>query len=103
MRTAVIGDEDMVTGFGLIGIKDRYVVLPDRAAAEKVFHEVTSDKNVGIIIISHGVSALIRDLINRTNETKKILPVIIEVPDKGESAAFDPFEDLIKKAVGVSL
>lgn len=98
-----MGDEDMVTGFGLIGIKDLHIVPPERGAAERVFKKVASDKNIGLILISHSVADAIRDAITRTNETKKIIPVIVEVPDKGQSTEFDPFEDLIKKAVGVSI
>lgn len=98
-----MGDGDMITGFSLIGIKDLHIVPPERSAAERVFKKIASDKNIGIILISHAVAEVIRDVITRTNETKKIIPVIVEVPDKGQSAEFDPFEDLIKKAVGVSI
>ncbi len=103
MRTAVLGDADMITGFSLIGIKDLHIVPPERSMAERVFKKVASDKNIGIILISHAIAEVIRDVITRTNETKKIIPVIVEVPDKGQSTEFDPFEDLIKKAVGVSI
>lgn len=103
MRIAVIGDSDMYTGFGLIGVKDLYEVRPDASEVGRVFKEVSMDKEVGIIVISSVLAELIRDSIKKTNQTKKILPVIIEIPDKSGALRYDPFDELIKKAVGVSI
>jgi len=103
MRIAAIGDSDMITGFGLIGVKELYEVTPDKTEIEKVFKEVASNKEIGIIIISSLLADFVRDQIKRTNETKKIIPVIIEIPDKSGVSEHDPFEELIKKAVGVSI
>jgi len=104
MRVSVIGNHDLVTGFGLVGIKDLYAVKQERAPVEDTFRELSSDKEIGVIIIPHSYADLIRDSIKRVNDTKKIIPIIVEVPDAGEEAIdFDPFEDLIKKAVGVNI
>ncbi|RZN44778.1 V-type ATP synthase subunit F [archaeon] len=103
MRIAVIGDDDTFTGFGIIGIKDLYAVPAERTAVEDVFKTVLKDSNIGIIVISHSYADLIRDHIKRVNINKKIIPIIVEVPDKGATVEFDPFEELIKKAVGVNI
>jgi len=103
MRIAVIGDSDMVTGFGLIGVKDLYEVTEESTEVNAAFTDATSDKEIGLVIISSSKAELIREQIKRFNQTKKIIPVIIEVPDKHGAPEIDPFEELIKKAVGVSI
>jgi len=103
MRIAVIGDSDMITGFGLIGIKDLYEASNEEAEVKRVFDEVTADKEIGLVIISSPLAEIVRGQIKRFNQTKKIVPVIMEVPDKRGPPEHDPFEELIKKAVGVSI
>ncbi|HPR40922.1 MAG TPA: V-type ATP synthase subunit F [Candidatus Methanofastidiosa archaeon] len=103
MRIAVIGGSDMITGFGLIGVKDLYEVCDETSAVREAFVRATSDKEIGLLVISSPMAGLIREQINKFNQTKKIVPVIIEVPDKHGAPEEDPFEELIKKAVGVSI
>ncbi len=103
MRVAVIGDADIITGFSLIGVKDVFATDAKQDEVQDAFKAVIKDSSIGIIVISHSLAELIREDIKRLNLTKKIIPVIVEVPDKGSTEVFDPFEELIKKAVGVNI
>ncbi|MHC1605247.1 MAG: V-type ATP synthase subunit F [Candidatus Methanofastidiosia archaeon] len=103
MRIAVIGDSDVFTGFGLVGIKDIYDLKMDKREVEGTFKMLIENRDIGIIVISNNYANLIRDLICKVNKTKKITPVIVEIPDKSGEMKIDPFEDLIKKVIGVKL
>jgi len=50
MRYFVIGDEDAVLGFGLVGVQGQAASTPEEA--QRAFGLALQDKEVGIVIIT---------------------------------------------------
>lgn len=99
MKTMVIADEETVLGFSLTGVEG-IIVKPDddvRAAFEKAVH--TDD--VGILLITERVAAVIRDIID-----KWIIaggkPLVVEIPDNtGPLEGRRTPHEFVKSAIGV--
>ena len=50
MKYSIIGDEDTVLGFGIVGVSGRIATNPDEA--ERAFKAILQEKDTGIIIIT---------------------------------------------------
>lgn len=96
MHAFVIGDDDMVTGFRLVGAKGVAVYSLDEAwhALSKAIESV----DVTVIIISEELSTKMRDKIDKLRVTR-IAPLIVEIPAKlGRSEAMD-MHNAVRKGV----
>ena len=101
MKYYVIGDEDAVLGFGMVGVRGDIVL--DRDAAESSFRTALQDKEIGIVIITEPVAELIRPLVDQYVFTKQF-PLIVEIPDrKGKVAAKPGIREMVNRAIGVRL
>lgn len=82
---AAIGDEDLVSGLRLAGIS-RYFMIEDKPDASEEVREALSnligEPEVGVIVILEDYVKYVQDLIAQVKETRKLTPVIIEVPSK---------------------
>jgi len=80
---AVIGDEELVSGLRLAGVR-HYQVIKDEDASEirKALTEFMAEPDIGIIVILEDYAKHIGDLVARAKEAKVSPPVIIEVPSK---------------------
>jgi len=102
---AIIGDSDTVTGFLLSGIGNigskgdaNFLIVDDKttsAIVEHHFKEMTTNKNVSIILITQKVAEdHLRHLLANYD---KVLPSILEIPSKDEK--YDASKDFILKRV----
>ena len=85
LNIAIIGDEDLVNGLRLAGVKRYYVIKDDHNAEEEVrqaLSELVSEPEVGIIAIQEDYTKYVEDLIAQVQERKNLTPVITEVPSK---------------------
>jgi V/A-type H+-transporting ATPase subunit F len=57
MKYFMIGDEDAVLGFGMVGVQGRTVHSPTEA--EAAFQDALGDHDVGIVIITERIAELI--------------------------------------------
>eukprot|EP01132_Coremiostelium_polycephalum_P002403 gene2403-2970_t len=97
---AVIGDEDIVTGFLLAGVgqKDKkknenFLVVDSKTPQSKIeqsFKSFTTRNDIAIIMISQKVADEIRYLIDEYNQ---VIPTILEIPSKDHP--YDPTKDSI--------
>jgi len=80
---AVIGDEDLVSGLRLAGVR-HYRVIKEEDASEvrKALTELIAEPDIGIIVILEDYAKHIEDLVAQAKETKVSSPVIVEVPSK---------------------
>ena len=99
---AVMADPDTVTGFMLGGIKEGYPVKNIEEAEETLNKLMNSD--VSIIIITEKIGEELRTTIDKLTK-EKILPMIIEIPDKSGSIEreSEPLRELIKRVIGVEM
>lgn len=101
MKYYIIGDEDAVLGFGMVGVKGE--VARNAAEAEHAFTSAIEDKNIGIIIITECIAELIRPLVDKYvfSET---FPLIVEIPDrKGRLSGKAGIRELVNEAIGIKL
>lgn len=101
MRYYVIGDEDTVLGFGMVGVEGQSVADPEEA--ERAFHAAIDTNDVGIIIITERIAELIRPLVDRYMFSEQF-PLLVEVPDRqGPVEAKPGLRETVNQAIGISL
>ncbi len=99
MRYFVIGDEDTVLGFSLVGVSG--IQATNEAQAKSAWEKALSDKENGIIIISEPVANMIRETVDQYLFSEMFpLVVVISGPDgqKGKD-----LRTMVNEAIGVSL
>jgi V/A-type H+-transporting ATPase subunit F len=101
MNYFVIGDEDTVLGFGLVGVKGSTVRNKDEARA--AFQSALSEKDTGIVIITEQIAELIRPLVDRYLFTERF-PLIVEIPDREGPLSGKPnIREMVNEAIGIKL
>ena len=101
MKYFVIGDEDTVLGFGMVGVNGAEVTNPEEA--ESAFTQVLSDDELGVIIITERVSELIRPLVDRYLFSESF-PLILEIPDRqGPIVGKPDLRTMVNQAIGVNV
>ena len=101
MRYHIIGDDDAVLGFGMVGVPGRAVASAEQA--EDAFKAALADGEVGIVIMTERIADLIRPLVDRFVFAGRF-PLIVEIPDRG-----GPMEgrlgirETVNAAIGVKL
>ncbi|MBN2440465.1 MAG: V-type ATP synthase subunit F [Spirochaetales bacterium] len=101
MNYFVIGNEDTVLGFGLVGVKG--ITVRSKDEAEQAFHKALSDQETGIIIISERIADLIRPLVDKYLFTEKF-PLIVEIPDReGPMEGKPGIREMVNEAIGIKL
>ncbi len=101
MRYAIIGDEDAVLGFGLVGVRGQTAATAEEA--QRAFTRALEDKGVGIIIVTERVADLIRPLVDRYVFTRSF-PLIVEIPDRrGPMEGRPGIRQTVNRAIGIKL
>ncbi|MDD5066126.1 MAG: V-type ATP synthase subunit F [bacterium] len=101
MKYYSIGDEDTVLGFSLVGVEGRIVRTKDEA--EETVQKVFARNDIGILLITERIAALIKATIDQLIFTSKF-PLIIEIPDrKGPLADRKSIEEIIRSSIGIKI
>lgn len=101
MNYFVIGDEDAVLGFGMVGVQGQIARSPDEA--EAAFRTALENREIGIVIITERIAELIRPLVDDYVFTEEF-PLIVEVPDRGGSIEGRPgLREMVNRAIGITL
>jgi len=99
MKYFVIGDEDTVLGFSLVGIAGIAVRTRDEAVA--AWNKVIENRSYAIIIITEPSAALIRETVDRYLFSESF-PLVVEIPAPGQKGGRD-LRTLVNEAIGVSI
>ena len=99
MEYFVIGDEDTVLGFSLVGVSGIACSGPDEVRA--AWAKATEDKEHGVIIITDDCAAAIRETVDRYLFTMSF-PLVVEIPSRKGSSSSD-LRELVNEAIGVSI
>ena len=100
MEFFVIGDENMVLGFSLVGIAGK--VAQTAQQTSDALNEAVAE-NIKIILISDRLSGLIQDEVE-TLILKRDFPLVIEVPGRdGPRKDRKSIRDLLKSSIGFSV
>jgi len=100
MRYFVIGDEDTVLGFSLVGT--RGLVASTVAEAKAALQKALENHEYGIIIITQDIADLIRSEVDRFMFTETF-PLIVEIPNRFSGGVSRDLKSLVNEAIGVSL
>ena len=101
MKYAVIGDEDTILGFGIVGVTGYTVVDADEA--RQAFDKALAEKDIAIIIITEPVADMIRAEVDRYLFTERF-PLVVEIPDRhGRQPGRPGIKDLVNAAIGIKL
>ena len=101
MQFFVIGDEETVLGFSLVGVQGRVVTSSDET--REALKEAFQTDGLGIIILPERVAESVRAEVNQYLY-KTNFPLIIEIPDRlGPMEGRGSVRDMIRSAVGVHL
>jgi V/A-type H+-transporting ATPase subunit F len=101
MKYYVIGDEDAVLGFGMVGVAGR--VVHSGQEASDAFRTALADREVGIILITERIAELIREQVDRYVFSESF-PLIVEIPDwEGRLTGKPSLRDLVNSAIGIKL
>jgi V/A-type H+-transporting ATPase subunit F len=101
MKYSIIGDEDTVLGFGMVGVSGK--VATSAEEAQRAFHAILEDKEVCIIIITESVADMIRSIVDKYLFTVSF-PLIVEIPDRNSTKGDRPgIREMVNTAIGLKL
>jgi V/A-type H+-transporting ATPase subunit F len=101
MRYFIIGDEDAVLGFGMVGVKG--AVVDDAGEAETTLKGCFEGGDVGIVLITERIAELIRPVVDRFIFTQNF-PLIVEIPDRlGRLPGKAGLREMVNEAIGIKL
>ena len=101
MKYSIIGDEDTVLGFGIVGVMGVVANTPDEVG--QAFDALIRDKETAIIIMTERTADMIRPIVDRYLFTESF-PLICEVPDrKGVKPGRPGIKEMVNAAIGIKL
>ena len=101
MKYAIIGDEDTIIGFGILGVPGK--IATNAEEAQRAFEATLQDKDTGIIIITERVADMIRPIVNKFLFTIGF-PLVVEIPDrKGVKPDRPGIKEMVNAAIGIKL
>jgi V/A-type H+-transporting ATPase subunit F len=101
MKYSIIGDEDAVLSFGMVGVSGKIATNPDEA--RNAFQETLEDEEVGIILVTESVADMMRSTVEKYLFTANF-PLIVEIPDrKGAKPGRPGMKEMVNAAIGIKL
>ncbi len=101
MKYAIIGDDDTVLGFEMVGVSGK--VVHDADEAQRAFAALLEDKDVGIVIITERVADMMRATVDKYLFTMSF-PLIVEIPDRTGTVPGRPgIREMVNAAIGIKL
>ena len=101
MKYSIIGDEDTVVGFGVLGVSGK--VATNATEAQHAFQALLDDKDIGIIIITERIADMIRPIVNKYLFTIGF-PLVVEIPDRNGTKPGKPgIKEMVNAAIGIKL
>ena len=101
MRYSIIGDEDTVLGFRMVGVTGKVATNSDEA--KRAFDAILEDKENCIIIITERVADMIRPIVDKYLFTESF-PLIVEIPDRnGPKPGRLGIRETVNAAIGLKL
>jgi V/A-type H+/Na+-transporting ATPase subunit F len=102
MRSYLISDNlDTFVGMKMAGIEG--IILHEKQEIVKKIEELKKDKEIGIIIITENIGALIPDETHKIKLSKGT-PLLVEIPDRhGSKSDNDSILRYVKEAIGIKI
>ena len=101
MKFAIVGDEDAVMGFGIVGVVGR--VATNAEEARHAFEALRQDRDIGVVLITERLADMIRSLVD-PHMMSASFPLIVEIPDrKGPIPGRAGIRAMANAAIGIKL
>ncbi len=101
MRILVIGNDDCVLGFALVGVAGQAVRSADEFRA--ALDQALADATVGLVLITSDVAQWERAQVDHLKVTS-MAPLVVEIPAAEEpGGAATSLREFVQRAVGVRL
>ena len=101
MKILVIGHPDAVLGFSLAGVGG----IPAATADEvnKALDEAQADKDIGIVLVTQEVAAMIPARMEHLS-LRSTIPLVVEIPSRGGAPEGQAsLGDIVLRAIGIKL
>lgn len=99
MRYFVIGDEDTVLGFGLVGVDGTTAGTEEEA--HRAFDRALEDREIGVVVITERCADLMRTTVEQYLFTQDF-PLILEIPDRtGKLPNRPTLRETANRAIGI--
>jgi len=101
MKLMVIGHQDAVRGFALVGVEGQIATTPE--AVNQALDAALNDKSIGIILVTEEAAALIRQRIDHLTAHSTV-PLVVEIPGPGGGQGDRPsLSEVIRRTIGVRI
>lgn len=100
MKLFIIGHEDTVLGFSLIGIEG--FATDDTAEALQKLEELLSEGDVGLILVTAGIARQLEPRLEEI-EMDATLPIVLRVPAPGEPLERPSARDMVRRTLGAGM
>ncbi|KAA0253611.1 MAG: hypothetical protein EDM79_21110 [Chloroflexi bacterium] len=101
MKILVIGHPDAVLGFSLAGVGG--IVATNAEEANRALDEAQAGKDVGIVLVTQDVAALIPARMEHLN-LRSTIPLVVEIPSHDGVPEGQPsLGDIVLRAIGIKL
>lgn len=97
----MFGDEDSVNLFHLVGIEG-IIHEPEDGGFEEKFESITSDPDIGIIIISERLLMKYRDIVFPFKMQRR-LPIIVDIPSIIPEFKEEYAQEIARKYIGIDI
>ena len=101
MKLMVVGHPEAVLGFSLAGVAGR--AATSAAEANQALDELLASQDVGIVLVTDDVAALIE---TRMNDLKmhSTVPLVFEIPSPpAVRPGKPPLSEIVKRAIGIKI
>ena len=101
MKYYIIGDEDTVLGFGMVGVEGTVITTAEEA--EQAFNDALQSQEIGILIITEQAAEMIRTQVDEYLFSERF-PLIVEIPNRTGRVPEKPsLREMVNQAIGIQL
>ena len=101
MKILVIGSQEAVLGFSLVGVRGKTVSTASEA--DEALDEALSTSDIGIILVTENVAELIEARMEQL-KLRSTVPLVVEIPGpEGVRPDRPSLNEMVLRAIGVRL
>ncbi len=101
MKVLVIGNQEAVLGFSLVGVNG--TAVKTAAEVNQALDEALANPEAGIVLVTEDVSRLIQARMDHL-KLRSTVPLVVEIPGPEGMGADQPsINEIVLRAIGVKL
>ncbi len=101
MKVLVIGNQQAVLGFSLVGIQGR--TATNAAEVNQALDDVLAQKDVGIVLVTEDVGRLVGPRMDNL-KLRSTVPLVVEIPGpEGVRSDQPSLSEVVRRAIGIKI